>query len=51
MLFIEFVPNLSECLHGFAARDNRQLHPPTTSITSSKMLGRNWITMLHQALE
>jgi hypothetical protein len=39
VLLIEFVSGFSECLDCLAAGNNRQLQPPATSMTSSRMLG------------
>ena len=39
VLLIEFVADLAECLDRLAARNYRQLHPPATSMTSSRMPG------------
>ena len=39
VLLIEFIANLAECLDRLAAGNYRQLHPPATSMTSSRMLG------------
>jgi hypothetical protein len=39
VLLIDFVSGFSECLDCLGAGNNRQPHPPTTSMTSSIMLG------------
>jgi hypothetical protein len=41
VLLVEFVSGRSECLDCLAARNYRQLHPPATSMTSSRILGGN----------
>jgi len=39
VLRIPFVSDFPECPDSVAAGNHRQLHPPATSITSSRMLG------------
>jgi len=39
VLLIEFISDFSENLDSVAAGNDRQLHPPETSITTSETLG------------
>ena len=39
VLFVDFVPDFSKRLDRLGPRNDRQFHPPETSMTSSSMLG------------
>jgi hypothetical protein len=39
VLFVEFVPDFSERSYRLDASNDRQLHPPPSSMSSSSMLG------------